>query len=221
MGCKTYSRLYHACVCPVLDYSSEIWGAKDYQKIDSIQNRAIRVYLGVHNYAANVAINGDMGWTTSQVRPQIVLRFWNRLVNMDENRLTKAIFDWDRNICCKNWSSDVKTLMNSIDFQDNFNEILPVSLNSAWSLLHEKFTINWKEKLQNTPKLRTYKIFKEIYCTEFYVTSCLNRRQKSTMAKLRCGILPLETETGRWRSAPVEERLCKLCNDDIENEIHF
>ena len=75
--------------------------------------------------------------------------------------------------------------------------------------------------ISNTPKLRTYKIFKEIYCTEFYVTSCLNRRQRSTMAKLRCGILPLEIETGRWRSAPVEERLCKLCNDDIENEIHF
>ena len=28
-----------------------------------IQNRATRVFLGVHKYSANLAINGDIGWT--------------------------------------------------------------------------------------------------------------------------------------------------------------
>ncbi len=38
----------------------------------------------------------------------------------------------------------------------------------------------------------------------------------------RCGILPLEIETGRWQNKPVEERICKVCeSDEVENEFHF
>ena len=45
LGYYTYSKLYQSCVCPVLDYASEIWGYKGYDKIDRIQNRPIRAYL--------------------------------------------------------------------------------------------------------------------------------------------------------------------------------
>ena len=49
-----------------------------------------------------------------------------------------------------------------------------------------------------------------------------SRHKRSLIAKLRCGILPLEIETGRWRSKPEHERLCKDCNNgEIENENHF
>ncbi len=37
-------------------------------QIDTIQNRAIRFYLGVHKFASNIAINGDVGWISSSVR---------------------------------------------------------------------------------------------------------------------------------------------------------
>ena len=53
LGYYTYSKLYQSCVCPVLDYASEICGYKGYDKIDHIQNRAIRAYLGVHSFAPN------------------------------------------------------------------------------------------------------------------------------------------------------------------------
>ena len=43
------------------------------------------------------------------------------------------------------------------------------------------------------------------------------------MAALRMGCLPLEVETGRFGCAarPLQQRLCKLCSTDIENEEHF
>ena len=53
------------------------------------------------------------------------------------------------------------------------------------------------------------------------------------MAQLRCGILPLRIEvgryqnvkdaiTGRYRKLKPEERLCTICNGQyIEDEIHF
>ena len=43
------------------------------------------------------------------------------------------------------------------------------------------------------------------------------------MAVVRMGCLPLEVETGRFRCAarPLQQRLCKLCSLDVENEAHF
>ena len=32
----------------ILDYCSAVWGFKNYQQIDKVQNRAMRYFLGVH-----------------------------------------------------------------------------------------------------------------------------------------------------------------------------
>lgn len=54
------------------------------------------------------------------------------------------------------------------------------------------------------------------------MTMKLNRGQRSLCAQLRCGILPLALETGRFHSVPEEDRICCVCNlNDIENEMHF
>jgi hypothetical protein len=79
-----------------MDYGAEVWGLNEYTKLDTVQNRAIQVYLGVHGFAANVATMGDMGWTTSRVRRKVAMvHYWNRLVEMSDERLTKQVFLWD------------------------------------------------------------------------------------------------------------------------------
>ena len=50
VGFKTYSQLYYSCVVPVLDYCSGVWSFKSFDKIDMIQNRAIRYFMGVHRF---------------------------------------------------------------------------------------------------------------------------------------------------------------------------
>ncbi len=51
--------------------------------------------------------------------------------------------------------------------------------------------------------------------------SLMIRRQRSYLAQLRCGILPLLIEVGRWYGVK-EDRICKACNNNqIENEYHF
>ena len=54
----------------------------------------------------------------------------------------------------------------------------------------------------------------------YYIST--NKRRIITM--LRCGCLPLEVETGRYRSpkTPISSRSCQLCNDgSIGDEVHF
>ncbi len=55
-----------------------------------------------------------------------------------------------------------------------------------------------------------------------YVTSFLNRGQRSLCAQLRSGILPLAIEVGRITAVLEENRFCAVCDlKDIENEFYF
>ncbi len=53
MGFETYTKLYHSGVIPVMDYSSGIWGFKNYSECEEVQQRAQRYYMGFtpkHHY---------------------------------------------------------------------------------------------------------------------------------------------------------------------------
>ncbi len=62
---ELYKKLYDTCVTSVMDYCGVVWGFKDYDKCNTIQNQAIRAYLGVHRFSSNIAIQGDLAWITS------------------------------------------------------------------------------------------------------------------------------------------------------------
>lgn len=223
LGYYTYTTMYNAGVCPILDYASEIWGYKSFPKIDTVQNRAIRAFLGVHTYAANAAINGDFGWTYSSVRRKVAMvRYWNKLQSMDEDRLTKRVLLWEKGVRTHGWANDVKCILDTCSLLEFYDQNQPVSTNLVWARLHDIECTQWKNSLSSFPKLRTYVNFKNEYSVEPYVQNIMNKKYRSVLAKLRCGILPLAIETGRWKSTPLEERVCVLCNDgSVEDEHHF
>jgi hypothetical protein len=223
MGFNTFQKLYHSCVCPILDYASGVWGLKSFDKIDHIQNRAIRSFLGVHNFAPSLAIQGDMGWTHSSVRRKInILRLWNSLIEMDANRLTKRVFTWDKSNFANGWAGEVKDIFRDLNMQNLYDNLSLVSIERAWALLHEAKCHEWNNLLGNFPKLRTFVTFKSIFKTEPYVSINMNRKYRSVIAQLRSGILPLEIETGRWRGIELNRRICQLCTSGcVEDEAHF
>ena len=71
-------------------------------------------------------------------------------------------------------------------------------------------------------KLRTYNTFKTEFKTEQCLLSSLSKPERSQLAQLRCGVLPLRVETGRYVGLALNERLCTVCqNRVVEDEIHF
>ena len=89
-------------------------------------------------------------------------------------------------------------------------------------LLSTCFNREWKNDITHKPKLRFYLQFKRDKGTELYVRYNLSSIERSYMAQLRLGILPIAVETGRYRGIPINERLCELCNRDcIEDENHI
>ena len=116
---------------------------------------------------------------------------------MREDRLTKCIFNWDylqRN--GNNWSNDMKNLCEELEL-DIYESKQPVSILLVKSNINKLYQINWLNDVNMKPKLRTYKLFKEKAEIEPYIACNLPRYQRSLLAQLRFGILPLRIETGR------------------------
>lgn len=179
--------------------------------------------MGVHRFTPILAITGDMGWVISTHRRWVnMLRLWNRLVNMDNSRLTRAVFEYDYNFNGHNWCSDVKHILEQVNLMANFRNKSPVNLKDVEDRLLEKHKLDWANKITSVSKLRTYIQFKAEYSTEKYLFSNLTKCERSHLAQFRCGILPLRVETGRYVGLNVNERICKMCDDNVtEDEIHF
>ena len=104
----------------------------------------------------------------------------------------------------------------------SFTDVMICYLEFLYSKISNLQEIAWKAAVDSKPKLRTYALFKENFCTEKYVLSMLSRKQRSLLAQLRLGVLPLRIETGRYRRLAVEQRICELCNlNVVEDELHF
>jgi len=142
---------------------------------------------------------------------------------MPESRLTKKIFNYDYRGCIAgSWASRVKNILSDIDSENKFDRKLDMDLDILKARLVQNYEIDWKEEIKTKPKLRTFCTFKTEFGTEKYLTFNLERYERSLLAQLRIGILPLHIETGRYVGTPPQDRVCLLCNNNqVEDENHF
>lgn len=222
LGYSTYSQLYDACVSPILNYASGIWGFKDCKVADSIQNRAARCFLGVHKFAPILAVQGDLGWIPGSIRRKCeMIRMWNRLLNMSDNRVNKKVFLWSK-LHKSPWVKEIHYIFGEADLQYIFSNNLTCSIDAIRKKLLDGFEIKWLNEILLKPKLRTYIQIKHNFGPESYVTVNLTRSQRSLIAQLRTGILPLNLEVGRFKNLQEDDRLCEVRDlGEVEYESHF
>ena len=225
MGYEAYTKCIESCLFPILDYGSEIIGYTKSPKLEQVENRAARSFLGVHRFSAKAAVCGDIGWTPNSVRQKLnMLRYWNRLLVMKDERLTKLAFNinYEQANECDNWCHYVRQILVEIQCEELYLNKESCDLKHCKILLLELFDQRWQRDVFWKPKLRFYRQLKPNICVEKYVQLNIPQRQRSLLAQLRFGILPLRIETGRYINLKPEERLCQQCDtDDTEDEMHF
>ena len=69
-------------------------------------------------------------------------------------------------------------------------------------------------------KLRTYRLFKQDYKVEPYISYIRPKLQRSAFAKFRCGVAPLRIETGRYERLDMDDRICPFCIIGVQTEDH-
>ena len=127
-------------------YSSSVWGVKRHQSVDNVQHRAMRYFLGVQRFTPILAMVGDIGWLLSIYRRwRSMIRLWNRLILMNNERLTKKVFNADLVLhnSSKNWSSEIKQVMNDIGLSDQFESKSVINLSKVDEHLNVFYARKW------------------------------------------------------------------------------
>ena len=70
----------------VFFYGAGIWGLSEQKKINTVQNKACRYFLGLGKNAANIASQGD-----SEIGS---CRLYVKIQCTDDNKLVKKVFRW-------------------------------------------------------------------------------------------------------------------------------
>ena len=99
---------------------------------------------------------------------------------------------------------------------------------SVCSYLQGQFVNEWNRDIERISarrgngrnKLRTYRMFKETYGTEKYVSIILPRNHRSSYARFRMGVAPLRIETDRYEQLEESKRVCYNCESEVETEEH-
>ena len=242
---NVYSLLYNACVTSVADYSGPVTGYQKYDSSLKVHLRAIRAFIGVPKNACSVGILSEVDLLLPQYRTNIqMVRQYHRMICMDENKLTKQIYNWDRKLNDRNlvnsWSNEIKLIFDKCNllpiFESNFpfdlQQIIPTMKSTFTSMQNEYLSTECAQK----PKLRTFNLFKNFQEQPAYITKPLSFHQRRSIAKTRLGCLPLRLETGRYSipRIPEVERKCLVCRsqnqlvmingtdlEPVENETHF
>ena len=190
----------------------------------------MRAFMGVHKYASIPGLYGDMAWKSPVTRHRLeMIRLWIRIVEMDNSRLTKRIYVWDKRIKKSNWSNEVKLILKDCELEHLYtceNPLDVVSKSDILKVVEEKLMLQqiekWTKDKDSQTKLRFYRLFKKYFTVETFVTINMSICQRYLLSQLRYGILPLKIETGRYVKLPLCERLCNFCNEaSVESEIHF
>ncbi len=216
LGYDTYTKLYDSLVTPIIDYASAIWGFKSHESLDKIQNRATRFFMGVHRFAPILGHVGDMGWVSNRMRWKLnILRLWNRLVCMDNDRLLKKVFLWDRKQYAdtnkSNFCAQVKQILIDCKERSCYTNQNRVDIDNMKSLLMENEISNWSNTIKDKSKLDFLAKVKPVFGLEPFVKLNINRYDRSLLAQLRYGILQIQLETGRYSNEVRENRFCKVC----------
>ncbi len=206
MGVKSYETLYHSYVVPIMHYGASVWGYKENNVTRVLQNRIGRYYLGVHKFTAVCATQLELDWLSVKYRRWVdIIRYHNRLIDMKAHRLPVIIYKWERNLKLDSWAAEVKHILSYADMlHDNADTWRKFDvIESRLKYLHRQQL--WQEA-HTKEKLRTFVKVHDISNTKAIVSLNLSRIQRSAMIKLKCGVLPLALEIGRFSNVDKEIR---------------
>ena len=132
------------------------------------------------------------------------------------------MFDWDRLYANKRRTRcyNVRHILHDIGCTDLFHAFSACDITFAQNALVEIDLVDWDTSRYKSDKLRYCNLNTYDKGSEEYTKMNINKYQRSFVAQFRCGI-PLEIQVERYRDIPLKKRMCQLCNNAVEDEIHF
>lgn len=245
---KTLIHVFDHTVKPVLLYASEIWGCFQSNKLnepnncyfsklcsdlqqENVHKKLCKYLLEVNKRATTIGVMGELGRFPIMIEVILnMLSYYARLYFSDNELLTQAFFASEQLSKDKksSWFSCIKVIIDFMGIPEGklfINEKINKRL--VLKTLHEKYKKSWHEQLfrdypnqDHGNKLRTFRTFKTYFHFEKYL-EWGDYKKRKTITKFRISNHDLEIEKGRYIGLQANQRLCKLCSSEMEDEIHF
>ena len=239
---KLLQETYFGLVRPYLEYGAEVWGDFEWKEAEALQRQVGKRILRVSKNTANEVVMGELGWLSLKGRRMMLrLNFWAKILQMPESRWVRRVYNESRRRLLthprrKNWCSYTRDCLERLGMLRLWgSEVLPgewnIILRERIRQLEER---EWLESMENKPKLVTYRRWKTKLEREPYL-DLKDASARRALTELRSGTNKLRVDTGRWELYPSElsgpeatgrrlhreERLCRQCFRDVEDERHF
>ena len=217
-------KIFDHTIRPILTYGSEVWCFQyinalfktkviDKLPFEQTNNRFCKYVMGLPRQATNLGIKAELGrkpilaFICSQA-----LRYWIRLINLEESRLLKLAYMSELSIFEQgrlSWVTFIIKLLEIIQKKhlwDKHVAGINCSVNDMTSLkestqkiIADMYFTNEFQSINEKCKLRTYKKMKHEYNMESYVNICnvpLSWRKLNCSFRISCH--ELEVERGRY-----------------------
>ena len=245
---RTLIHIFDHTIKPVLLYGSEIWGAFLSKKLltggdnfffnlcknfngEKVHVSFCKYLLSVSKRSTNLAVMGELGRYPLMLDVLInMIKYYVRLSRSSDVLLSDALqlsSDLHQQ-GKKSWIGCIHALLQYINVDEkyilNLKSILKKYL---FDKFKTRYNIIWKKQLFDDRigknfgnKLRTYRTFKYNFTFEPYL-NVTNPVHRNIITKFRISDHSLEVERGRYKGLEFNERICKLCNNSVEDEIHY
>ena len=213
---------------------TNFWIRPCYEKNDIVESLHLefcKYILKVKKCTPNYIVYGELGRTPMSINIKArMIGFWQRIINGKKEKISRTLYDMlyrlDKgDIYHSKWLICVRDVLFECGFHNCWNE-QAVSRNVNLSrnvkqFLFDKFVVEWKYQIFNSPKCINYRIYKSDFGIEKYFT-VLPPDLMYTLIRFRCGSHKLPIETGRFYNIDRSERLCDLCDkEELGDEFHY
>ena len=235
---KMALKLFDSLVKPILLYASETWEPfldNDYDKwdhneIEKVHLQFLKHILGVNRSTTNILVRGETNRHTllreilkrhvkyvRYIRDKDGDRLVTQALNYEVNRVNKPTF---LNTIERYGEELQRSHGEFLPYKYPYENVLEITDDKLKQYAGEIFHNIWKSKLESSTKGETYKSFKDNRKYEKYLDQ-LPRTTRRTFVKFRVSDHKLMIEEGRHKRIPRENRFCKFCVTEVENEEHM
>lgn len=223
----TQIHLFNSIVEPILIYGSEIWGYENVQCIERVQLRFLKLLLMVKKSTPSVMVRGELGIFPIDIRIQLrCITYWSRILNNKHDKLCFQIYSLMLARYHSKWLVNIKAILDKCGLSYVWLK-QGMDLNVTWlkitlsNTLKDQYKQEWNETLLNSNKCLNYRIFKDVFKFEAYLTNLPNKL-RIYFTKFRCRSHHLPIEEGVFKGIHRNLRLCIKCNkNQIGDEFHY
>ena len=233
-------KLFDALVKPILLYASETWEPflnHDYKKwdnneIEKVHTQFLKQLIGVNRSTTNILVRGELNRYSLQREvlkrhikyvQYITLKEGDRFVTQALNyELARDSKDNFMNTIYRHSEDLHRAQGQFLPYKQPHENLLEISEDKLRTYTYHIFDDIWKSKLEESIKGETYRSFKDTKQYEPFLDQ-LDRKLRRVFLKFRLSDHKLMVEERRHFKPMIlrDNRWCKYCKTEVENEQHM